>query len=427
MAEMSADERNDQRGLPIALPRAAAILAGMLLALVALYWFVLRTDYVRVFERLTENDAAAVVAELSERKIDHRLADGGTTILIAADQADRARLDIASSELPLRGQIGFELFNESDMGLTEFSQKINYQRALQGELARTIMLLDGIDNARVHLALPERALFRGARSEPTAAVTLILKPGRSITASRISGIQRLVAGAVPELDVGNVAILDDSGQLVSAMSEGPDDPGVAGEAQAVSLYHKARLTSAIASVAPDLDYTVAVLVKQNVEIGMPDGEASVAPLASTAASDRDPARSRRNYALEIEITTARTLAPAEQERLSAAVIESAELNQANGDRLVFRTGSTRPVAPAMAAQPITAIASREVPDADRRNNWSEPPLWLVVLPLALLAGAAAAWIVMRGSRTDEGKAAAIEKFADQLKIRLAAQGGPGRG
>lgn len=173
MAEPGADERNDQRGLPIALPTAAAILAAVLLALFALYWFVLRTDYVPVFERLTQNDAAAVVAELTERKIDHRLADGGTTILIAAEQADQARLDIASSELPLRGQMGFELFNESDMGLTEFAQKINYQRALQGELARTIMLLDGVDNARVHLALPERALFRGARSAPTAAVTLI--------------------------------------------------------------------------------------------------------------------------------------------------------------------------------------------------------------------------------------------------------------
>ena len=120
----------------------AIIVAVLTLALAAAYFFVLRKPYGVLFSGLRQADAATIVADLDKKKTPYRLADGGSTILIPRDVVDSTRLAIAGEDLPLKGTVGFELFNKSDMGLTEFAQRINYQRALQGELARTIMTLD---------------------------------------------------------------------------------------------------------------------------------------------------------------------------------------------------------------------------------------------------------------------------------------------
>src|SRR3954454_16858263 len=133
---------------------AVAFGAVLLCALLAAFWLLfLRTDYGVLFSRLREPDAATIVAELDKRKIPYRLEQGGTTILVPADRVDNTRLAVMGEDLPLKGQVGFELFNKSDMGLTDFAQKINYQRALQGELARTIMTVESVDSARVHLSI----------------------------------------------------------------------------------------------------------------------------------------------------------------------------------------------------------------------------------------------------------------------------------
>lgn len=422
MAERPLADEDTRVGLPMSLPVAIGLLAAVLLLLFAIYWFILRTDYVAVFEGLPESDAAAVAAELTERKIDHRLADGGRTILVAAGEADQARLDIASSELPLRGQIGFELFNESDMGLTEFAQKINYQRALQGELARTIMLLDGIDNARVHLALPERALFRGNRNAPTAAVTLMLKPGRSITSNRVSGIQRLVAGAVPELSVGNVAILDETGRLVSAPE--PIDTGdqPTGETQAVSQYYSARVSSAIASIAPNLDYKVQVLVKERTEVALAeDGAVTLADGATASAqtATQTPADNRRNYALEVEIVTSTALTPSLRDQLSSAAIAAAGLDQNNSDRLAFKVGPTDALATSASISSDTVAASGQAAPAASPDPWGQDWKWFIAVLFSALSGGAIMWLIARRSRSDLDEEAGIDSFADQLKARLA--------
>ena len=149
-------------GNPLALRRVLFIGAPVLLLLLGIYWFALRTRYEPIMTAVAPDEAVEVVKVLETKKIAYRLADEGHTILVASAEADRARLELVGSELPIRGQVGFELFNQSDMGLTEFAQKINYQRALQGELARTILLLKGIESVRVHLGLPERAAERGA-------------------------------------------------------------------------------------------------------------------------------------------------------------------------------------------------------------------------------------------------------------------------
>ena len=135
-------DASPQRQLPV---RLIAIVFALVFGVLALgYFLFLRPGYVPVFSNLRPAEASAVAAQLDAKSIAYRLGDNGTTIAVPSDQADQARLLIAGSDVALKGGVGFELFNKSDMGLTDFAQKINYQRALQGELARTIMMMDGI-------------------------------------------------------------------------------------------------------------------------------------------------------------------------------------------------------------------------------------------------------------------------------------------
>ena len=193
-----------------------AVVAGVLLA----GYYVFRPSYQVLFSDLRPQDAATIVAELERQKIDHALADGGSTIMVPDSQVHAARLKVMSRELPLKGNVGFELFNNADLGLTEFAQKVNYQRALQGELARTIMSLAEIDSARVHLSLPESGLFRRAGAKPRASVALLTKTSQELPPDTVRGIQRLVAAAVPELEPFEVTIVDPRGAPMAGAGRG---------------------------------------------------------------------------------------------------------------------------------------------------------------------------------------------------------------
>jgi flagellar M-ring protein FliF len=194
-----------------------AILGG---ALGAAWYAWLRTPYQPLFSALRPSDAATIVAELDRQKIPYRLDDGGASISVPADRADAIRLNVMTQDLPLKGTVGFELFNKSDLGLTDFVQRINYQRALQGELERTIMKLDGVDTARVHLALGEETIFRDDRVPPKASVSIRMKAGALLSDSAVQGIQKLVSAAVPKLEAANVVILDEKGQLLGGKGAG---------------------------------------------------------------------------------------------------------------------------------------------------------------------------------------------------------------
>lgn len=178
-------------------------------------WWLLRRDYQVLFADLSAQDSAAMTEELERQRIPYALRedgpDGATTILVDRKDVHATRLKLMSKDLPLRSAVGFELFNDSDFGMTEFAQRINYQRALQGELTRTILALSEVRDARVLLALPEQGLFKQARTKATASITLSLKRGRTLTAAQVAGIQRLVSAAVPGIAAADVTIVDQSG------------------------------------------------------------------------------------------------------------------------------------------------------------------------------------------------------------------------
>ena len=223
------------------------VLFGVILA--AAYLLLLRKPYDVLFSDLRPADAATIVADLDKRKVPYRLADGGKTMLTQHDLVDATRLAVANEDLPLKGAVGFELFNKSDMGLTEFAQRINYQRALQGELARTIMTMDAVESARVHLTIADPSLFRDDRRPSKASVSIIPRPGRTLTPSEVLGVQRLIAAGVPDLSVDDVVVLDQNGDTLSGVgSEGVPVAAEDPERRAIESYYAAKVTKALATV-----------------------------------------------------------------------------------------------------------------------------------------------------------------------------------
>lgn len=250
-------------------------------------YFLLRPGYQVLFRDLKPRDASAVVAELDKQKIPYRLDDSGTAILVPEDDTRATRLKLLSGDLKLTGVVGLELFNNSDLGLTDFAQKVNYQRALQGELARTIMTLDEIDLARVHLTLPEASIFRREQAQPKASVAVFLRDNEVLTASTIQGIQRLVAAAVPELKAADVTVLDNRGAASDAAAPiDIDDPRFTlRRAVEDRLQRKVEgvlapvigTNKATVSVSADIDYDQSRITRETDAVSTRVTESSAAP------------------------------------------------------------------------------------------------------------------------------------------------------
>lgn len=191
---------------------------GMIFSLivvgVVLIWLVQSTTYKVLYSNLYPEDAARVVSILEKQKVSYKLKDNGTTILVPEDKVYNLRLAIAGQGV-LHGQgLGFELFDSNKLGQTDFVQKINYQRALQGELARTIAEFSEVDSARVHLVMPQKSLFIEESEPPSASVVLKLKPGASLSQEQIRSIVNLIVTGVPGMEAERVTIADTRGKIL---------------------------------------------------------------------------------------------------------------------------------------------------------------------------------------------------------------------
>jgi flagellar M-ring protein FliF len=187
-------------------------------AVVGVGFWAAQPDYRVLFSGLAVEDAGTITAKLQAQSVPFRLTAGGTTILVPAEQVQQLRLDLAVEGLPSKGGKGYELFDESPLGMTPFLQHVNYGRALQAELAKTIMQLEPVSYARVHLTRPEPTPFIREQKPTTASVMLKLKPGASLSRSMSAGIVALVARGVDGLRPENVTLLDSSGRLLSEQS-----------------------------------------------------------------------------------------------------------------------------------------------------------------------------------------------------------------
>ena len=205
-----------------------AILAVILAFVGISFWYGSKPDYVPLYTNLETKDAGDVVNNLKEAGVPYDLVEDkkGATILVPAPQVHDLRLNLASAGLP-RGNKGFELFDDSKLGVTEFQNKINYLQALQGELTRTIEHLDSVEKARIHIVLPEDSLYKKNEKPATASILLMLAPEKKLTQPEVKGIVNLVSHSVQGLNPENVTIVDAEGNILNKS----DDDALEREAQ----------------------------------------------------------------------------------------------------------------------------------------------------------------------------------------------------
>jgi len=178
-----------------------------------------RPDYQVLFSNLSPEDAGEIVGKLKEKKVPYQLAFNGTTVLVAKDQVYDTRLSLVNEGLPKGGGVGFEVFDRTSLGTTDFVQKLNYLRALQGELGRTIRQIKEVDQVRVHIVVPKESLFVEEQKKATASVFIKTRAAMTLGPTQVDGIVRLVASAVEGLDPGEITVVDTSGKVLSKRQE----------------------------------------------------------------------------------------------------------------------------------------------------------------------------------------------------------------
>jgi len=337
-----------------------AVLLLVLFGCVGLYLYGQKTAYQPLYGSLSTDDAASIAEELAAQDVPFQIQGGGTLILVPAERVYDLRLSLASSGLPKGGGVGFEIFDETDFGTTEFVQKLNYQRALQGELARTIKEFNEVSDARVMIVMAEDSVFIEESKPASASVLLKLRSGLSKT--KVSAVVNLVASAVEDLSTENVTVVDTEGNVLSkkAGEEGQESE-VADAKLEYKLTYEANMSrqiqtmlerivgsgKAIVRVAADMNFDQVDLSEeiydsedpvvrsrqQTVESaenskGSENGISSVSPVVAeggvNSVNNQQSETSRKqsetvNY--EISRTVRRTLNPvAEIERLSVAAV-----------------------------------------------------------------------------------------------------------
>lgn len=192
----------------------AGLSVSVLVIFVLMMFWINRPNYRILYSRLNPGDAARIVEVLKKAKVDYKLTDGGSTVLVPADRVYDLRLEVAGENVIQGEGVGFEIFDEVKIGQTEFVQRINYQRAMQGELSRTISEFPEIENARVHLVMPSRSLFIEEQVTPSASVVLDLTGGQKPDSKKVNAIVNLVASSVEGLSTDNITVTDTAGRLL---------------------------------------------------------------------------------------------------------------------------------------------------------------------------------------------------------------------
>lgn len=188
---------------------------GAVVGVIVLVTMVNAPTYGILFNNLSPEDASKIVTKLKEKDVKFQLEDGGKTVLIPKQKVYEMRLALAGEGLPQSSVIGYEIFDRTNLGISDFVQKVNYRRALEGELARTILTIEEVEAARVHLVVPDKALFKEDEKPATASVVLKRRTNKPLKAEIVQGIAHLVSSSVEGLEAGNVTIVDSKGQLLS--------------------------------------------------------------------------------------------------------------------------------------------------------------------------------------------------------------------
>lgn len=195
------------------------VVAGIIVGAIVVTNWVSSINYSTLYSNLDPSEAGEVVSHLTDEKISYKLSDGGRTVSVPSGDVYKVRISLASQGLPRSGNIGYSVFDKSNLGMTEFLQNLNFRRALEGELMRTIMQLSDVQAARVHIVMPKDRLFKKEQKDATASVVLKLKKPSGLSKSQLAGISHLVASSVEGLKPENISIIDYDGNLLSSKME----------------------------------------------------------------------------------------------------------------------------------------------------------------------------------------------------------------
>ncbi|PHM37482.1 flagellar basal-body MS-ring/collar protein FliF [Xenorhabdus innexi] len=223
MSAATTDAENPQKGFSAIInrikadPKVPLLVAGSaaIAIIVALFLWLRSPDYRVLYSNLSDKDGGEIVTQLTQMNVPYRFAENGSAIMIPTDKVHETRLKLAQQGLPKGGAAGFELLDKEKFGISQFSEQVNYQRALEGELARTIESLGPVQSARVHLALPKPSLFVREQKSPSASVTVGLLQGRALDEGQINAIVHMVSSSVAGLPPSNVTIVDQAGRLLT--------------------------------------------------------------------------------------------------------------------------------------------------------------------------------------------------------------------
>ena len=201
-------------------------IAALIAVLAAITLWSSQGDYKVLYANLSDKDGGAIIAQLSQMNVPYRHSEGGSAILVPAAQVHDLRLKLASAGLPKGSVVGYELMDGARFGQTQFQERLTFQRGLEGELTRSITAMPSVQNARVHLALPNQNGFFREQQKPSASVMLTLYPGRTLDRSQVAGIVHLISSSVPEMNPKAVSVLDQTGTLLSGASDTSSGAGL---------------------------------------------------------------------------------------------------------------------------------------------------------------------------------------------------------
>lgn len=190
-------------------------IAAVIAVMSAFWLWSQQPDYRVLFSNFSDKDGGAIVGALEQMNVPYKFSEGGSAILVPAAQVHQARLRLAAEGLPKGGNVGFEIMEQQKFGVSQFLEQVNFQRALEGELERSVQSIAAVQNARIHLAIPKSSVFVRDQQKPTASVLLNLQPGRTLDAQQVSAVVHLLASSVPELTAANVTVVDQNGNLLS--------------------------------------------------------------------------------------------------------------------------------------------------------------------------------------------------------------------
>lgn len=219
----------------LTLKQKVTIVVTAVASILALYGLVhwqTERDFKPLYTELAPDDAGAVLAKVRESGAEYRLAEGGSTVLVPSARVNELRLTLAAAGIPKSGRIGYEIFDKTNFGASDFTEQINFHRALEGELERSVMAISGVEQARVHITFPKDSIFSEEREPAKASVLLRLRPGVHLDAQNVNAICHLTASAVEGLSPDAVSVVDMRGNLLShpKAPESPDSPAPSGAA-----------------------------------------------------------------------------------------------------------------------------------------------------------------------------------------------------